>query len=450
MRSARLIAEHFPDLSHAAYRNHLSILVRSGLLIKMEHGGGRTSGGRGKSSSYRVNAPSVSPQQPPQGVLPEIARSPDASPPNPAPEVLEQSNLVDASAAHRRLDEMFSAGITPAQVVAILDFTARTLLESAESPDRDTETGQVEIETCKESTHVSEKHARKSGGFRGNMQADLACFDEETCKETEKHARKSGGFRGNMQGIADATPIHEEKRGEEKEDHAAAAIELNLSGSVTGFFDQLAKSLADAGYSGLRAAQFADLTGFLADYTNLTGSPPDQRTAEYIVGRVSETAGIRNIAAFVRRLVRDVLTTGEGYVAYQPPQPAPQPTPPPEPLPTTDWHLLHLAHGEQVAPAQQTWVSALERLRDEVSRPAFETWLSESRGVAYVEGRFVVGTANRFAAEMLEHRLHPVIERVVRYVTDSDLSIEYAVQAQGDETCPVCEGAERVNAAEAG
>ena len=451
MRSARLIAEHFPDLSHAAYRNHLSILVRNGLLIKMEHGGGRTSGGRGKSSIYRVNAPSVSPQQPPQGVLPEIARSPDTSPPNPAPEVLEQSNQVDASAAHRRLDEMFSAGITPTQVIAILDFTARTLLESPESPDRDAETGQVEIETCKESTHVSEKHARKSGGFRGNMQADLACFDEETCKESEKHARKSGGFLRNMQEIADAAPIHEEKRGEEKKDHAAAA-ELNLSGFVTGFFDQLAKSLSDFGYSGIRAAQFADLTGFLAEYTNVTGSPPDQRTAEYIVGRLRDSSDVRNVVGFVRSVTEDVLRTGEGYVAYEPPS-TPLSGPPTEhesAVEPPDWHLLHLAHVEQVAPAQQTWVSALERLRAEVSRPAFETWLSESRGVAYVEGRFVVGTANRFAAEMLGHRLHPLVERAVRDVTGEVLVIEYAVEAQGNEECPVCEGAEKVNAAEAG
>ena len=422
MRSARLIAEHFPDLSHAAYRNHLSILVRNGLLIKMEHGGGRTSGGRGKSSIYRVNAPSVSPQQPPQGVLPEIARSPDASPPNPAPEVLEQSNQVDASAAHRRLDEMFSAGITPTQVIAILDFTARTLLESPESPDRDAETGQVEIETCKESTHVSEKHARKSGGFLRNMQE-----------------------------IADAAPIHEEKRGEEKKDHAAAA-ELNLSGFVTGFFDQLAKSLSDFGYSGIRAAQFADLTGFLAEYTNVTGSPPDQRTAEYIVGRLRDSSDVRNVVGFVRSVTEDVLRTGEGYVAYEPPS-TPLSGPPTEhesAVEPPDWHLLHLAHVEQVAPAQQTWVSALERLRAEVSRPAFETWLSESRGVAYVEGRFLVGTANRFAAEMLGHRLHPLVERAVRDVTGEVLVIEYAVEAQGNEECPVCEGAEKVNAAEAG
>ena len=221
---------------------------------------------------------------------------------------------------------------------------------------------------------------------------------------------------------------------------------------MTGFFDQLAKSLSDFGYSGIRAAQFADLTGFLAEYTNVTGSPPDQRTAEYIVGRLRDSSDVRNIVGFVRSVTEDVLRTGEGYVAYEPPS-TPLSGPPTEhesAVEPPDWHLLHLAHVEQVAPAQQTWVSALERLRAEVSRPAFETWLSESRGVAYVEGRFVVGTANRFAAEMLGHRLHPLVERAVRDVTGEVLVIEYAVEAQGNEECPVCEGAEKVNAAEAG
>ena len=218
---------------------------------------------------------------------------------------------------------------------------------------------------------------------------------------------------------------------------------------LTGFFDLLTTALAESGYPGIRAAQFADLTEFLQNYGNITGSPPDQRTAEYIVGRVSETAGIRNVAAFVRRLARDVLTTGEGYVAYEPPAPpAPPPERPAEPLPPPDWNTLHLSHIEQEAPSQKIWDAVLDVLRGEVSSTAFETWLSSSSGAAYADGRFVVGTANSFTSEMLKNRMHPLIEKAVKRVTGVELKIRYAVEPlEGRGECPVCQAGEEAQAA---
>ena len=248
-------------------------------------------------------------------------------------------------------------------------------------------------------------------------------------------------------GHASLPPLpYEEKEHDEKEEHAAAAGE-NRSRNLTIFFDQLSTALAKAGYPGIRAAQFADLSGFLADYTNLTGSPPDQRTAEYIVSRVSETVGIRNVAAFVRRLAGDVLTTGEGFVAYEPP-PAPPPEGPAEPLPPPDWAVLHLAHVEQVAPAQEVWDSVLDVLRGQVSSTAYETWLSSSSGAAYAEGQFVVSTANSFTSEMLRNRMHPLIERAVRDVVGVELTIQYAVAPmEGRGECPICQAGEEAQAA---
>ena len=268
-------------------------------------------------------------------------------------------------------------------------------------------------------------------------------FLTETCHDEEEHVTDNDRFQRNMSLPVTSPHIHEKKLHEKKLPAAAAA---NLSAeneeSVTSFFDILATALAKAGYPGIRAAQFADLTGFLADYTNLTGSPPDQRTAEYIVGRVSETAGIRNVAAFVRRLARDVLTTGEGYVELES-TPSPPPERPAEPSPPPDWNLLHLAHGEQVSSAQEIWDAVLELLRSQVSKPAFETWLSEASGAAYSEGKFVVGSANSFASEMLKNRMHPQIERAVREVAGVELEIQYAVVALEDRReCPLCQAEE--------
>ena len=202
------------------------------------------------------------------------------------------------------------------------------------------------------------------------LSGGLTCSEDQTCQVSlhvgPKHVSSP-----------DTPSLHEEKEHEEKKDHAAAAADMSdlPDDDLTDFFDRLATALAAAGYSGIRAAQFADLKGFLADYTNLTGSPPDQRTADYIVRRVSETAGIRNVAAFVRRLARDVLTTGEGFVAYEPPPPAPPPEHPAEPLPPPDWAVLHLSHVEQDSPPQEVWDAVLGVLRGQVSSTAYETWL---------------------------------------------------------------------------
>ena len=408
MRATRLITEYLPDMSYGGYRNCVSRLVTNGLLIKTEQGGGRTSNGRGTTTRYRVNSPVVRNPHPEQGVLPEITRSPEAQPPN--LEASNESHTTSAVDVYQRVEGILAAGVTPDQMLAILKVV------------EDTMTGSRDVS--------------------GSPQ-NLTHSDEETCNDSEKPVTNHDRFDRNLSQSMTPHPIHEEKEHEEKEDHAAAACEVNLSSSVTGFFDQLSTALADAGYSGIRAAQFADLTGFLAEYTNVTGSPPDQRTADYIVGRVSETVGIRNVAAFVRRLARDVLTTGEGFVAYEPPPPAPPPERPSEPLPPPDWAVLHLSHVEQDSPAQEVWDSVLDMLRGQVSRPAFETWLSASSGAAYADGQFVVGTANSFTSEILRNRMHPLIERAVGDMVGVDLGIQYAVAPlEGRGECPICQAGE--------
>ena len=78
MRGRNFLDENIPDMSYGAYRNHLSVLVQNGLLLKTGHGGGSTNRGRGTTTRYRVNSPAVRNPQPAQHVLPEIVRSPAA------------------------------------------------------------------------------------------------------------------------------------------------------------------------------------------------------------------------------------------------------------------------------------------------------------------------------------------------------------------------------------
>ena len=230
---------------------------------------------------------------------------------------------------------------------------------------------------------------------------------------------------------------------EEKEEAAAAGNMSRSKSDPSDFFELLARSLSEAGYVGIRAAQFSDLSGLAATYEGLTGSPPDELAADYIAGRVSDSSGVRNVVGFARRIAEDVLRTGEGFVSGLPREPPPAfvsgsstghglaPEPP-------DWDLLHLAHVEQVLPAGEVWASVLDILRSQVPRPAFETWLAGSEGWAYAGGRFVVGAPDGFVAEMLRNRMHAPIERALRDVSGSELSIDYAVAPRGDDPCPRC------------
>ena len=425
MRGQKFVSEHFPDMSYSAYRNHLTALVKSRLLLKVEHGGGRTVYGGGTTTRYRVNSPKVQNPHPAQGVQPDIVKSPEAQPSN--PQVMENQPSASAAEVHQHVDELLAAGITNEQMVEILRAVRETMTGSGNLSDS-------EINLSGNEGNLSDSHLNLSGKRTG--------LDEKPDALERNLSGKEGNlsdFGRNLSENRTGYPIKEDKRGI-KEDHAAAA---NLSDSTdenrTGFFETLATTLTEAGHPGIRAAQFADLTGFLADYTNLTGSPPDQRTAEYIVGRVSETAGIRNVVGFARKITQDVLTTGEGYVAYEPPAPPAPPSERPVESSPPDWELLHLAHGKQMSSAQEIWGAVSERLRGQVSRPAFETWVAEASGAAYAEGRFVVGSANSFASEMLKNRMHPQIEKAVREVAGVELEIEYAVVAPDNRReCPLC------------
>ena len=456
MRPQRFLEEHLPGLTYGAYRNHLSTLVQNNILIKIEQGGGRTSHGRGKTTRYKVNSPAVANAQPAQSVLPDIARSPEAPPMLPEG---EQEQGSDTARVHDRVDEILASGVAPDQVLAILQFVSDTLTSSrnlSDYPQRNVEIEPNPSRNLTGSPHASRNMSENLTGIGNDIRnlsenehrpAQSALNQSENLTRSkyspshrdEKPVRFSGVQEGNPSDFVTDTHYMEDKSIKEKENHAAAAAaQSNSSEGLTGFFETLSATLQASGHRGIRATQFADLSGHLQDYEAVTGSPPNQRTADYIVGRLRDSKGVRNVVGFVRTLTEDVLRTGEGYVAVDevPPPPYRPPPPPPD---QPDWELLHMAHITQESPAQDVWAQALEVLRSQVPRPAVETWLSESCGLAHTEGQFIVGTPNRFTAEMLGHRLHPVIERAIRDVVGAELEIQYAVEAQAGESCPVCD-----------
>ena len=79
------------------------------------------------------------------------------------------------------------------------------------------------------------------------------------------------------------------------------------------------------------------------------------------------------------------------------------------------------------------WDAALGELQLQVARPAFETWLKETQGLAYADGEFTVGAANAFISEMLEQRMYPLIARALERVCGEAVSVQFRVAAPGDD-----------------
>ena len=435
MRGKRLLAEYIPDMSYGSYRNCIASLVKADLLIKIGHGGGRTGYGRGTGNRYRVNSSAVRNRQPAQGVLPDIQRAPVALSSDDV--TVPDQETVRASALHQKLDELLATGVSPDQVLALLQFVSETLdaLPANSSANEETNHEQVMNRSVNMTSSGETSHEQV-------MENDEFPMHPASPNVKTRHEQVMLHDINRTNRSADMTSLQyvEEKLGEDNRENNAAAAAIHIEDSMTSFFEQLTATLRDAGYHGIWATQFADLSGLIKDYEGVTGSAPDQRTADYIVGRLRDSKGVRNVAGFVRTLTEDVLRTGEGFVPADD-FPAPPYSAPPTHPDELDWEVLHLAHQEQASPASGVWAKVLESLRTQVARPAFETWLSESRGVAYVGGTFVVGTPNRFAVEMLEQRLHPVIERAVRDAVGEQPEILYTVDAQVGEGCPICAGA---------
>ncbi len=205
MRGKRLIEEYLPDMSYGGYRNCLGRLVRNGLLIKVEHGGGRTSSGRGTTTRYRVNSPVVRNPHPAQGVLPETTRSSQAYARSPEPEVRDERGSVSAGDVYRRVDELLAVGITPEWMMALLEAVSETMTGSG-NMSRPAE------ETC----HDPEKHVTDHDRFPQNTSRIVTGFGRETRHDSEKHVTDHDRFPTNMLQIMTSPQIHEEKIIEEK------------------------------------------------------------------------------------------------------------------------------------------------------------------------------------------------------------------------------------------
>jgi chromosomal replication initiator protein len=81
----------------------------------------------------------------------------------------------------------------------------------------------------------------------------------------------------------------------------------------------------------------------------------------------------------------------------------------------------------------QAWESVLSQLQGDMPKASFETWLSETRPLAYENGSLTIGVPNAYARDWLESRLASTIGRLLIGILNANVAVDFVV-AQADET----------------
>jgi hypothetical protein len=76
------------------------------------------------------------------------------------------------------------------------------------------------------------------------------------------------------------------------------------------------------------------------------------------------------------------------------------------------------------------WTQALAKLRDQISAPAFTTWLKDTKLLAIDGHTAIIGVASQFAVDWLERRLFQAILRSLEQVLDQPVQVEFVVNQQ--------------------
>ncbi|MCX6002203.1 MAG: chromosomal replication initiator protein DnaA, partial [Chloroflexi bacterium] len=77
--------------------------------------------------------------------------------------------------------------------------------------------------------------------------------------------------------------------------------------------------------------------------------------------------------------------------------------------------------------ADKIWEAALGELQLQVSKANYDTWLKDSRGIAYVKGVFTIAVPTAFIAEWLKSRLLSTVCRILCCITGQNVEVAFQV-----------------------
>jgi chromosomal replication initiator protein len=90
-------------------------------------------------------------------------------------------------------------------------------------------------------------------------------------------------------------------------------------------------------------------------------------------------------------------------------------------------------NGEKPLDAASIWQTAYGELQMQMPRATFDTWLRGARLLAYEDGSFIIGVANTYAREWLEHRLKKVILRTLAQIAGRSVEVSFVIWSGNDE-----------------
>ena len=83
--------------------------------------------------------------------------------------------------------------------------------------------------------------------------------------------------------------------------------------------------------------------------------------------------------------------------------------------------------------AEQAWQSVLTQLQMEMPRASYDTWVRDTRPLAYDNGMITVGVRNAYARDWLESRLATNVSKLLIDILNSNVSVKFVV-SQSEET----------------
>ncbi|CAG1007407.1 Chromosomal replication initiator protein DnaA [Anaerolineales bacterium] len=86
--------------------------------------------------------------------------------------------------------------------------------------------------------------------------------------------------------------------------------------------------------------------------------------------------------------------------------------------------------------AEQTWQSVLAQLQMEMPRASYDTWVRDTRPMAYENGVITVGVRNAYARDWLESRLATTVSRLLIEILNSNVTVQFVVSQSGESESP--------------
>ena len=379
-------------MSYHAYLQHVRRLQKKGLITKVSHGGGQRDRRGTRYTKWRLNVTAelrTEYQETLFGTKEDFRTD------------REVEDVSDMTPRHERNDV---SDMTPRHARKVSDMTPR--------------------------------HARKVSDM------------------TPRHARNTRPLYRNTS-IRDDTPKVPSPTSTES---GSSSRDRNTKNPSADFCSKILAALERHHVGGLTYKALAYVNQWVGEFVEIHDREPDTAEADYIAEQTTNfierepTAHAGRIMSFIETITEGVLTSGVSRITVtQPrdtmPDDAARPYEP-EPLSSDEaWRLTHdawhvrdpsLPRGKLPS---QAWGVAMEQLREQISRPAYETWFKDTLGLAHEGGEFVVGVRDAFVGEMLEHRMYPLIERALEAVLGELAQVRFVVVPLSEMNaadCPLC------------